>query len=89
VQEISCQMCGNSVAVERNTDNQVCVQWAGDAEGLCIEFARRARRGERSAEIRSCSALKATIELNILNGVIRITTRSQPAPFPAARKMLP
>jgi hypothetical protein len=83
VQEILCQSCRNPVFVERNTENQVCVQWIGDAESLCIEFARRARRGERSAQIPSCSALRSTIELNILNGVIRISSRTLSAKFPA------
>lgn len=89
MQEILCQTCGNSVYVERNTVNQVCVQWAGDAERLCVEFARRARRGERSTEMRSCAALKATIELNILNGIIRIKSRSLSADFPAGRQTPP
>ncbi|MCV7177805.1 hypothetical protein [Mycolicibacterium sphagni] len=70
--EIACSDCENTVLVERYTGNQVSVQWLGDAEAVCIEFARRAAKGERSMVIPTCRALRATIELNIANLVIRV-----------------
>jgi hypothetical protein len=73
--EIACSECENVVIVERYTDNQVSVQWQGDAEAVCIEFAGRAAKGERSMVIPSCRALRRTIELNIANLVIRVGPR--------------
>ncbi|MBB3600402.1 hypothetical protein FHT40_000035 [Mycolicibacterium sp. BK556] len=70
--EIACSDCENVVLVERYTDNQMCVQWQGDAEAICIEFARRAAKGERSMVIPSCRTLRTSIELNIANLVIRV-----------------
>ena len=75
---IACGVCQNVVNVERYTETQISVQWTGDAEAVCAEFARRSADGQRSMTIPTCRALRATIELNIADEVIRVTARREP-----------
>lgn len=83
MQQISCQSCRNHVLVERYAENQLNVQWVSDAEAVCIEFSRKAGRGHRSMVVPECSALRATIELNIRNMAIRVSRRPLSADFNA------
>jgi hypothetical protein len=83
MQQISCQLCRNHVLVERYAENQLNVQWLSDAEAVCVEFSRRAGRGDRSVVVPECSALRATIELNIRNMAIRVSRRPLSADFSA------
>ncbi|WP_431236831.1 hypothetical protein ACQ86B_18195 [Mycolicibacterium aichiense] len=64
--------------MQRYTDTQLSVQWTGDAEAVCAEFAGRSADGQRSMTIPTCRALRATIEDNIIDEVIRVTERREP-----------
>ncbi|MCX2931648.1 hypothetical protein ORI20_15305 [Mycobacterium sp. CVI_P3] len=75
---IACGHCHNVVDVERYTETQISVQWTGDAEAVCAEFARRCADGQRSMTIPTCRALRSTIERNIADDVIRVTARREP-----------
>lgn len=78
MQRVSCQLCQNTVYVERHTEHQLSIQWMEDAETACREFARRADHGEHSPNVVTCSALRRTIALAVARNAIGITPRTNP-----------
>lgn len=82
MQEITCQNCDNTVFVERNAENQVCVQWSAESAESCREFQQRAAQGECRSRFIRCSALNSAIDLRVRNGLIPISARALSAEFP-------
>ena len=84
MQKVSCQLCQNTVQVERYTEHQLSIQWMEDAEAACPEFARRAGRGEHSPKMVTCPALRRTVSLAVALKQIGISPRVDPPCLPRA-----
>ena len=79
--ELSCGTCGNRVLVTKYSPSHTSVQWLGNAESACPEFARRAALGEHSNWIPTCGALRDSIECATRSGAIRTDDlRREPVP---------
>ena len=57
--EVTCARCGVTVRAKKNSPQHTSVQWSRHAVELCTEFADR---GEPTALIRGCGALRESIE---------------------------
>ena len=80
MQELDCQKCGNRVLVEKYSPTHTSVQWIEDAEDRCAEFRALAERGVRSADVASCTALRATVAAAVREGRLVESGRSCPTP---------
>ncbi len=81
MREIQCGTCGTGVLVEKYSPSHTSVQWLGDAERACPEFARRAALGEPSSWIPTCPALRDSIEKAVRAGELATDElRHEPVP---------
>lgn len=65
---VDCTRCGVQVLVEKLSLPQTSVQWTTSAVSRCEEFA-----GGDSALIRTCFALRDSIELAVKLGRLEVT----------------
>ncbi|MGW4339348.1 hypothetical protein ACWEK5_42150 [Rhodococcus koreensis] len=77
---VECRRCGNAVLVEKYSEAHTSVQWLGDAEQTCPEFALRAQEGEHSMFVPTCSALRGSIDDAVEDGRVGLSLRSYPTP---------
>lgn len=82
MQPISCHECGTRVLVEKYSAIHTSVQWLGDAEATCPEFAAHADQGRPSSSVPSCLALRESIRAAAREGLIPESRFSEPAPLP-------
>ena len=57
--EVTCARCGVTVRAKKDSPQHTSVQWSRHAVELCTEFADR---GEPTALIPGCGALRESIE---------------------------
>lgn len=66
--------------VEKYSEAHTSVQWLGDAERSCPEFAQLAAAGEHSMFIPTCGALRGSIDDAVDDGRVGLSLRSYPTP---------
>ncbi|MFF0816693.1 hypothetical protein ACFYVR_16300 [Rhodococcus sp. NPDC003318] len=84
MRELKCGTCGTRVLVEKYSPTHTSVQWQGDAQSSCPEFARRAALGEPSSAIPTCHALRDSIERAVYDGVLETDS---PRSYPVAGRL--
>lgn len=77
--EISCAKCENRVLVEKYSPEHTSVQWIRDSATACKEFASRTS-DQQQLTLRTCRALRDTINDLTDRGRIPMSTRSYPTP---------
>ena len=77
---IACAQCHTVVLAEKYSARHTSVQWLGDAGEQCPRAAAEtaARCSARRKQL--CPALHATIDAAARDGVLPMTTRSEPTP---------
>ncbi|MFB7181895.1 hypothetical protein ACFCYI_29825 [Streptomyces sp. NPDC056257] len=69
---VACGECGNSVLCEKFSPAHTQVQWTGDAAALCPRIAAEVAAGRLSARVRSCPALRTSIEAAVREGRLEV-----------------
>ncbi|MFD9411627.1 hypothetical protein ACFWBN_32030 [Streptomyces sp. NPDC059989] len=67
-----CAECGAGVLCEKFSPAHTQVQWTGEAAALCPRIAAEVASGELSARVRSCPALRASIEAAVREGRLEV-----------------
>ncbi|MEV6320613.1 hypothetical protein AB0M45_05355 [Nocardia sp. NPDC051787] len=75
MERISCQGCGTCVLVEKFSVQHTSVQWSAVAVAACGEFARA-----DSARVRTCIALRHSIDAAVAIGALEVSTRDGDVP---------
>ncbi|MFI8964630.1 hypothetical protein ACIGO8_21240 [Streptomyces sp. NPDC053493] len=70
---VECAECGNRVLCEKLSPEHTSVQWTRDAADACPRIAARVAAGVPSARVRSCDALRRTID-----GEVEVTGAGTP-----------
>ncbi|WP_225803867.1 hypothetical protein [Streptomyces sp. NK15101] len=82
---VECAACGNQVLCEKFSVAHTSVQWTADAAVACAEFRDRVRPGVTTARLRTCRALRASIDRAVEDGTLEVgTPESGPAESGAA-----
>ncbi|MEV7279941.1 hypothetical protein [Streptomyces sp. NPDC093111] len=69
---VECAACGNQVLCEKFSVAHTSVQWTADAAVACAEFRDRVRPGVTTARMRTCAALRASIDRAAEDGTLTI-----------------
>ncbi|MFJ8542348.1 hypothetical protein ACIRFH_10095 [Streptomyces sp. NPDC093586] len=72
MQPVECVTCGNQVLCEKFSVAHTSVQWTADAAVACAEFRDRVAAGGSSARIRTCRALRGSIDRAVEEGTLEI-----------------
>ncbi|NLU83268.1 hypothetical protein [Rhodococcus sp. HNM0569] len=80
MQSVTCRTCGNRVLAEKYSEEHTSVQWLADSERVCAEFSARTSLGETDASRPTCTALRDSIDAEVAEGKLVLTTRSYPVP---------
>ncbi|MFB6959051.1 MULTISPECIES: hypothetical protein [unclassified Streptomyces] len=72
MQPVECVTCGNQVLCEKFSMAHTSVQWTADAAVVCAEFRDRVVAGGSSARIRTCRALRGSIDRAVEEGTLEI-----------------
>lgn len=80
MQPIDCRLCGNTVLVEKYSNQHTSIQWLEESATSCQRFAEKVARGEALGTDESCSALNASIDGAAADGQIPLSRRSYPVP---------
>lgn len=75
MQPVACRSCGTRVLVEKYSAVHTSVQWTSAAGRSCAEFAAA---DTNSAFIRTCLALRDSIDHAVATGAVEVTTREVP-----------
>ncbi|MFB6549637.1 hypothetical protein [Streptomyces sp. NPDC056405] len=73
MRQLECVTCGNQVLCEKFSMAHTSVQWTADAAVVCAEFRGRVAEGATSARIRTCRALRDSIDRAVAEGTLEIT----------------
>ncbi|MFD4259199.1 hypothetical protein ACFWR9_16625 [Streptomyces sp. NPDC058534] len=73
MQPVECATCGNQVLCEKFSLAHTSVQWTAEAAVVCTEFRSRVAEGETSARIRTCRALRESIDRAVTVGSLEVT----------------
>ncbi|MFJ3881730.1 hypothetical protein ACIPW5_30320 [Streptomyces sp. NPDC090077] len=68
---VACGECGNEVLCEKFSPAHTQVQWTAEAAAVCPRIAAEAD-GRPSARVRSCAALRASIEAAVREGRLEV-----------------
>ncbi|MFB7395101.1 hypothetical protein [Streptomyces sp. NPDC056191] len=71
---VECGTCGNQVLCEKFSTAHTSVQWTAEAGVVCAEFRGRTTEGGSSAGIRTCRALRASIDRAVADGSLVVET---------------
>ncbi|MFB7831124.1 hypothetical protein [Streptomyces sp. NPDC056056] len=71
---VECGTCGNQVLCEKFSMSHTSVQWTAEAGVVCAEFRGRVTEGGSSAGIRTCRALRASIDRAVADGSLMVET---------------
>ncbi|SEB68371.1 hypothetical protein [Streptomyces sp. TLI_105] len=71
---VECAACGNQVLCEKFSVAHTSVQWTADAAVACAEFRDRVRPGVTTARMRTCRALRASIDRAVEDGTLTVGT---------------
>ncbi|MEU3482852.1 hypothetical protein ACI2LO_34945 [Streptomyces sp. NPDC033754] len=69
---VECATCGNRVLCEKFSPAHTSVQWTADAAVVCAEFRDRVSEGATSARIRTCRALRSSIDRAVEDGSLEV-----------------
>ncbi|MFI9741022.1 hypothetical protein [Streptomyces sp. NPDC052494] len=69
---VECATCGNRVLCEKFSPAHTSVQWTTDAAVVCAEFRDRVSEGATSARIRTCRALRSSIDRAVEDGTLEV-----------------
>ncbi|MFD9724838.1 hypothetical protein [Streptomyces sp. NPDC059072] len=69
---VTCGECGTAVLCEKFSPAHTQVQWTDEAAATCPRIAARVAAGELSARVRSCTALRASIETAVREGRLEV-----------------
>ncbi|MET9387843.1 hypothetical protein ABZY09_44335 [Streptomyces sp. NPDC002928] len=72
MQSVECATCGNQVLCEKFSMAHTSVQWTADAAVVCAEFRGRVAEGATSARIRTCPALRMSIDRAVEEGTLEV-----------------
>ncbi|WP_455361803.1 hypothetical protein [Streptomyces sp. SYSU K21746] len=72
MQPVECATCGNQVLCEKFSMAHTSVQWTADAALVCPEIRSQVADGETSARIRTCRALRLSIDRAVDEGTLDI-----------------
>ncbi|WP_454198688.1 hypothetical protein [Nocardia sp. Marseille-Q1738] len=75
MERVSCRACGTCVLVEKFSVQHTSVQWSAVAVAACAEFARA-----DTARIRTCIALRDSIDAAVATGALEVGTRDGDVP---------
>ncbi|WP_159840472.1 hypothetical protein [Nocardia sp. CY41] len=75
MERITCRTCDTCVLVEKYSPQHTSVQWTTGAVAACAEFA-----GADSARVRTCVALRDSIDAAVAGGRLGIGTRDGDVP---------
>lgn len=70
---VECVTCGNQVLCEKFSPAHTSVQWTADAAVVCAEFRNRVSEGATSARIRTCRALRSSIDRAVEDGTLEVS----------------
>ncbi|MER6996384.1 hypothetical protein [Streptomyces sp. NPDC000410] len=73
---MECGTCGNQVLCEKFSPAHVQVQWTEDAAAVCPRIGARVAAGELSARVRSCEALRDSIDVAVAAGLLEVADAS-------------
>ncbi|MEU6164263.1 hypothetical protein [Streptomyces tanashiensis] len=71
---VECAACGNQVLCEKFSVAHTSVQWTADAAVVCAEFRDRVDPGGTTARVRTCGALRASIDRAVEDGNLTVGT---------------
>ncbi|MFF0473897.1 hypothetical protein [Streptomyces sp. NPDC004284] len=71
---VECAACGNQVLCEKFSVAHTSVQWTADAAVACAEFRDRVTPGGTTARMRTCRALRASIDRAVEDGSLTVST---------------
>ncbi|MFI8998479.1 hypothetical protein [Streptomyces sp. NPDC053542] len=74
MQPVECAACGNQVLCEKFSPAHTSVQWTAEAAAVCPEFGALVAVGATAARIRTCAALRDSIDRAAAEGTLRVTT---------------
>ncbi|MFD7029806.1 hypothetical protein ACFWAR_17365 [Streptomyces sp. NPDC059917] len=69
---VVCGECGNRVLCEKFSPAHTQVQWTGEAAVQCPRIGAVVARGGSSAGVRSCAALRESIERAVIEGRLEV-----------------
>ncbi|GHB70938.1 hypothetical protein GCM10010377_71960 [Streptomyces viridiviolaceus] len=72
MQPVECVTCGNQVLCEKFSPAHTSVQWTADAAVVCAEFSSRVTEGGTTARIRTCRALRRSIDRAVEDGTLEV-----------------
>ncbi|WP_039801492.1 hypothetical protein [Nocardia araoensis] len=75
MERVSCRACATCVLVEKFSPQHTSVQWSASAVAACAEFA-----GAAGARVRTCVALRDSIDAAVADGLIEVSTRDGDVP---------
>ncbi|MET9027241.1 hypothetical protein ABZW96_16740 [Nocardia sp. NPDC004168] len=75
MERVTCRICATCVLVEKFSPQHTSVQWSAGAVAACAEFA-----GADSARVRTCVALRDSIDAAVAGGLIDVSTRDGDVP---------
>ncbi|MFB7214910.1 hypothetical protein [Streptomyces sp. NPDC056255] len=77
---VECATCGNQVLCEKFSIAHTSVQWTADAAVVCAEFRDRVGQCGTTARIRTCRALRSSIDRAVEDGTLEIGTLGSGTP---------
>ncbi|MFJ9341266.1 hypothetical protein ACIRP0_18465 [Streptomyces sp. NPDC101733] len=69
---VACGECGNQVLCEKFSAAHTQVQWTEEAAAVCPRIADRVAAGEAGARVRSCPALRDSIDAAVREGLLEV-----------------
>ncbi|MEU3609626.1 hypothetical protein AB0E83_29920 [Streptomyces sp. NPDC035033] len=69
---VECAACGTQVLCEKFSPAHTSVQWTADAAVACAEFRGRTGEGGTTARIRTCRALRGSIDRAVTDGTLGV-----------------
>lgn len=75
MERVTCRTCATCVLVEKFSPQHTSVQWNASAVAACAEFA-----GADSARMRTCAALRDSIDAAVADGRVEVSTRDGDVP---------
>ncbi|MEU5092728.1 hypothetical protein [Streptomyces sp. NPDC021356] len=72
MQPVECVTCGNQVLCEKFSMAHTSVQWTSEAAVVCAEFRDRVGEGRTTARIRTCGALRDSIDRAVADGTLEV-----------------
>ncbi|MFI5807069.1 hypothetical protein [Streptomyces sp. NPDC051561] len=69
---VACGTCGNEVLCEKFSPAHTQIQWTDEAAEVCPRIRAGVAAGEPSARVRSCEALRGSIDAAVASGLLEV-----------------